>query len=161
MVEKLNDFKNSLRFTLKWEGLYSNDPNDPGGETKWGISKRAYPKEDIKNLTPERCAEIYADDYWAKCGCDSIEFPLNTVVFDTAVNCGVARARGWLRAAKSTVEYLGFRKNHYLNLVKSNPQMGIYLKGWLNRVQDLEKFVAINTPEATSKGYFGGIKIPS
>ncbi|WP_460988842.1 glycosyl hydrolase 108 family protein, partial [Staphylococcus aureus] len=28
------------------EGCYSNNPKDPGGETKWGVSKRAYPALD-------------------------------------------------------------------------------------------------------------------
>ena len=32
------------------EGGYVNDPNDAGGETKWGISKRSYPYLDIANL---------------------------------------------------------------------------------------------------------------
>ena len=40
------------------EGEYSNDPNDPGGETKWGISKRAYPNLDIKNLTRDGAKTI-------------------------------------------------------------------------------------------------------
>ena len=38
---------------LAHEGGYVNDPDDPGGETKYGISKKAYPKIDIKNLTKE------------------------------------------------------------------------------------------------------------
>jgi hypothetical protein len=29
------------------EAGYVNDPQDPGGETKYGVSKRAYPNEDI------------------------------------------------------------------------------------------------------------------
>ena len=31
---------------LSYEDGYANDPNDPGGETNWGISKRAYPDVD-------------------------------------------------------------------------------------------------------------------
>ncbi|MBI5843910.1 MAG: hypothetical protein HZB23_04475 [Deltaproteobacteria bacterium] len=45
------------------EGGYVNDPADPGGETRFGISRRAYPNEDIKALTRERAAEIYYRDY--------------------------------------------------------------------------------------------------
>ena len=33
---------------LQTEGGYVNDPADPGGETKYGISKKAYPTVDIK-----------------------------------------------------------------------------------------------------------------
>ncbi len=41
------------------EGGYTNDPRDPGGETNWGISKRAYPNLDIKNLAMEEAKRIY------------------------------------------------------------------------------------------------------
>lgn len=51
---------------IKREGGYSNHPMDPGGETKYGISKRAYPEEDIKNLTFARAADIYRRDYVEK-----------------------------------------------------------------------------------------------
>lgn len=49
---------------LQIEGGYSNDLDDAGGETKYGISKRSYPNEDIKNMTPERAIEIYTRDFW-------------------------------------------------------------------------------------------------
>ena len=48
---------------IEREGGYVNDPDDPGGETKFGISKRAYPHLDIKNLTEEHAADIYYNDY--------------------------------------------------------------------------------------------------
>ena len=46
------------------EGGYVNDPNDPGGETKYGISKRSYPSVDIRNLTKEQAKSIYFRDFW-------------------------------------------------------------------------------------------------
>lgn len=49
-----SNFTKAMQFISKWEGEYSNDPFDPGGETKYGISKRAYPNLDIKNLTKEK-----------------------------------------------------------------------------------------------------------
>lgn len=50
---------------LEIEGYgYTNDPLDAGGETKYGISKRSYPNEDIKNMTPDRAIEIYTRDFW-------------------------------------------------------------------------------------------------
>lgn len=45
------------------DGGYTNDPSDSGGETKWGISKKAHPELDIKNLTKEKAIEIYANNY--------------------------------------------------------------------------------------------------
>jgi lysozyme family protein len=45
-------------------GNYSNHPYDRGGETKYGISSRWYPDEDIQNLTRERANAILYRDYW-------------------------------------------------------------------------------------------------
>lgn len=144
-IKKINDFKTAMAFVLKWEGgaKYTNDPKDPGGETKFGISKRAHPEEDIKNLTPQRALEIYANDYWHKVGCDDIPSPLNIVVFDTAVNCGVGRAKDWLRKAKDVEEFLSLRKEYYVRLASTTEWASKYLNGWLNRLNDLTKLVAL------------------
>lgn len=48
---------------IKREGGYVNDPNDRGGETKYGISKRSYPDVDIKNLTIPKAKAIYIRDF--------------------------------------------------------------------------------------------------
>ena len=133
----------SLEFTLKWEGVYSNDPNDPGGETKWGISKKAYPKEDIKNMTRERALEIYAQDYWLKAGCDALPYPLCVAVFDAAVNCGVGRAISWLRHSNGVDSFMALRKQFYLELVKVNPKLQRYARGWWARVADLDKLISV------------------
>lgn len=74
------------------EGGYVNDPRDPGGETKYGISKRAYPNVDIPSLTLEDAKTIYFRDYWVPAGCDLCPPALAVVVFDAAVNNGVDRA---------------------------------------------------------------------
>ena len=58
-----DNFPNCLAIVLKHEGGYVNDPHDPGGETNFGISKRAYPAENIKGMTKARAAEIYRRDY--------------------------------------------------------------------------------------------------
>lgn len=74
------------------EGGYVNDPVDPGGETKYGISKRAYPDEDIRELTLARAKELYRRDYWDKVKGDMLPTPLDAYVFDAAVNQGVPAA---------------------------------------------------------------------
>lgn len=145
-MTNLNNFKRSLEFTLKWEGGYVNDPSDPGGETKWGISKRAYPDLDIKGLTPEQAAGIYAADYWDAAGCDSLDYPLCACVFDTAVNRGVKAATGLLGAVapeNDPLAYCNLRIEMYLALIKKNPALQKYMRGWLNRVNDLKKLVSI------------------
>ena len=65
----MSDFKLAITDILeikKLEGIYSNDPNDPGGETKYGISKLSYPDLDIKNLTLQDAENIYQKDWWDK-----------------------------------------------------------------------------------------------
>lgn len=48
------------------EGGYVKDPDDPGGETKYGISKATYPDVDIKNLTIAQAYDIYNRDFWGR-----------------------------------------------------------------------------------------------
>lgn len=135
--KEYNDFYDALQFTLTWEGGYVNDPEDPGGETKWGIAKTFHPELDIKNLTPEKAAQIYYEEYWEPSWCDMLPAPLSTVMFDTAVLCGVSRAKQFLRESKGNVElYLDARRRHHV--AKSKPR---FLRGHLNRVQSLVKFV--------------------
>ena len=75
------------------EGGYVNDPHDPGGETKFGICKRVYPKEDIKRLTLERAAQLYRRDYWNPLHLGELKSQaIATEILDTAVNCGVGTA---------------------------------------------------------------------
>lgn len=82
----------ALDLILKHEGGYVNDPNDPGGETKYGISKRAYPAIDIANLTESQARKIYTNDYYLKARCEQLPVGVDLVVFDMAVNAGVKRA---------------------------------------------------------------------
>src|SRR5690349_15926724 len=93
-------FKRGLEFVLQHEGGYVNDPNDPGGETRWGISKIAHPKEDIKNLTKERAAEIYFHEYWLPYAAEW-SWPISICVFDSVVNCGPQGLEKILRLANA------------------------------------------------------------
>lgn len=97
------NFENALKIVLNWEGGYVNDPHDPGGETKFGISKKSYPSVDIKSLTLESASEIYKKDYWLKCRCDDLPIPVAVLVFDTAVNMGVNTAIILLQTAAEVV----------------------------------------------------------
>jgi lysozyme family protein len=83
----------------KREGGYVDNRDDPGGETRYGICKRDYPAEDIKNLTIERAATIYLRDFWGPCGADALPDGMRLQVFDMAVNSGVPRAVQTLQKA--------------------------------------------------------------
>jgi lysozyme family protein len=133
----------ALKFTLKWEGGYSNDPNDPGGETKFGISKRYHQDLDIKNLTLEGAVGIYNTEYWEPCGCAILDLPLAVCVFDTAVNRGVSKALQYLQTTKDPLEYIGLRRDGYYAIVLKNPSQKKYINGWINRINDLRKYVEI------------------
>lgn len=148
----VNKLKQSLQFVSKWEwgdredGGYTNNPVDPGGETKYGISKRAHPNEDIKNLTPERALVLYQNEYWTPIGGDNLPLPTCVVAFDTAVNCGVSRAQAWLRITKEDWKALiNIRRQYYLDLVNKKPTLKVFLKGWLNRLNDLQKYCELVT----------------
>ena len=52
-----------LKRILGHEGGLSDNPKDPGGLTKWGISQRSYPHLDIRNLKVEEAVEIYKRDF--------------------------------------------------------------------------------------------------
>ena len=135
--ERSEEFKKAVLFVLKWEGGYNNDPNDSGKETNFGISKKSYPDEDIKNMTIERARKIYYENYWLKADCDNLPGPMNLIVFDTAVNCGVSRAKEFLTASSDWQDFLFRRIDFYTKCSKAN----IYLRGWINRVVDLYKEV--------------------
>jgi lysozyme family protein len=86
------NFEKSFSLLIDFEGGYSNNPKDPGGETKFGISKRAYPNLNIKNLTEDQAKEIYKKDYWDACRCAELPEFLKYSVFDYAVNSGPKKA---------------------------------------------------------------------
>lgn len=92
-------FEESFKVLIGHEGGYVNDPKDPGGETKYGISKRAYPGEDIAGLTLPRAQAIYHRDFWDVVHADELPKHVRFAVFDAAVNSGVRQAVKWLQRA--------------------------------------------------------------
>lgn len=86
------NFDQAFEKLIGHEGGYVDHPADPGGATKYGISRRSYPAEDIPNLTLERAKAIYLRDYWQKSGCDYVPESMRFDLFDMAVNSGVGKA---------------------------------------------------------------------
>lgn len=81
------------------EGGYVNNPDDPGGETKWGISKRSYPSLDIPNLTRDQAKDIYRQDFWRRLDADSLPDGVAFQLFDFAINSGIGTAVRYLQRA--------------------------------------------------------------
>ena len=90
--EEMSKFDDIIEVVLEHEGGYVNDPNDPGGETNYGIAKRSHPDVDIKNLTKEGAKEIYKEVYWDKNKVESLPEELWHIYFDMCVNQGKSRA---------------------------------------------------------------------
>ena len=81
-------FDEIIEQVLEHEGGYVNDPDDPGGETKYGIAKKFNPDVDIKNLTKEGAKEIYFEKYWTPSKADQVPDRLKHIYFDMVVNFG-------------------------------------------------------------------------
>lgn len=98
--ETSGPFLDAFGKLLGREQGYSDHPNDRGGETKYGISKRAHSHLDIPNLTLDQAADIYFKDYWMAARCPSINSTaIRLELFDSAVLHGVQRAIRFLQAA--------------------------------------------------------------
>ena len=92
-------FANAVAIVLAEEGGYVNDQQDPGGETKYGISKRQFPDVDIAALTQQQASALYERHYWDVCKCGELPWPLALFVFDSAVNQGCDAAKKMLQRA--------------------------------------------------------------
>lgn len=95
------NFATCLRWTLGYEGGYSNHPDDPGKATMRGITQAVYdddrrernlPPRDVRGITDAELQAIYRRRYWQLAGCDALPAGVDYAVFDFAVNSGVARA---------------------------------------------------------------------
>jgi lysozyme family protein len=98
------NFDTAFARLIGHEGGYVNDPRDPGGETKYGISHRSYPGEDIAGMTLERAKTIYLRDYWGPAGCDAVPDGIKFDLFDMAVNSGKTAAIRALQKAVGEAE---------------------------------------------------------
>jgi lysozyme family protein len=146
-------FEKAIVHILAFEGGYVFDSHDPGGETNFGISKRAYPNLDIKSLTQNEAISIYFQDYWQPIKPLLLPERLRLCVFDCAVNQGLERAMRLLQGAvgvkqdgvlgpltlselksydESTAlsNMLHLRLEHYAKL----PHWGRYSKSWVKRL---------------------------
>lgn len=131
----MSEFARVMAFILAEEGGYVNNPADPGGETRYGISKRSYPAEDIPNLTVDRAKALYRRDYWTPLGLDAEKYGPALVLMDCAVNQGVKRAmqikeKVATSSAPFIVAFQAERALHYASL-STFPTFG---RGWMRRL---------------------------
>ena len=95
------NYEKCLETILHHEGGYVNHPDDPGGETNLGVTKRVYEEwggtKDMKDLTVEDVAPIYKKNYWDRVKGDELPSGLDLCVFDFGVNAGTGRAAKYLQ----------------------------------------------------------------
>ena len=155
-------FYEIIEDVIEKEGGYVNDPDDPGGETKYGISKKAFPKEDIKNLTIVRAKDIYYTKYWKPSKVYLIPDELQHIYFDMCVNFGIIGAGKVLQRAingkyKAGLELDGrvgpktlkavknleadrlraYRVLKFAEIVARKPKQEKYWFGWYRRALDV------------------------
>ena len=155
-------FNEIIEVVLEHEGGYVNDPDDAGGETKYGIAKRWYPSVDIKNLTKEQAKKIYHQDYWRPAKCDEVPKQLKHIYFDMCVNFGRKGAVKVLQQAansklRNKIEVDGgigpatlkaiqnltvdrvraYRVKYYIDLINSKPEQEKFYLGWFRRATEV------------------------
>lgn len=95
----MTDFETAFARAIGHEGGYVNDPTDPGGETKFGISKRSYPHLHIAGLTLEKARDIYRQDFWNRLHMAQMPDGVAFQLFDFAINSGIETAVRHLQRA--------------------------------------------------------------
>lgn len=104
MSKYSESFEYAAAKTLVKEAGYVKSSVDPGGETKYGISKRAYPDVDIKGLTRDKALEIYYRDYWKRLDLDRVEnIKVAAEIFDSAVLHGTVTAVKFVQQALNRI----------------------------------------------------------
>lgn len=103
MVEPI-EVANAIHTVIGVEGRYSNNPNDAGGETMWGITAtvaRANGYQGPMKAYPiELAYQVYLNRYWYDPGFHRI-FPISAAIsfelFDSGVNLGIRWPKVWLQ----------------------------------------------------------------
>ena len=157
----LVEFDDIIEVVLHHEGGYVNDPDDPGGETNFGIAKRSHPDVDIANLTKDGAKEIYKEHYWDRNKVEDLPEDLRHIYFDMCVNQGRGRAVKIMQraanakgadlvvdggmgpktiAAMEGVELQrvrAYRVKYYADLVTRKPDLEKFYFGWFRRALEV------------------------
>lgn len=95
----MTTFDRAFAVVIGHEGDLSDDVRDPGGLTRYGISQRAHPGVDVRNLTLAQAKQIYLERYWLPLHADAMPEAVAVQVFDAAVNHGIKPAVRMLQRA--------------------------------------------------------------
>lgn len=136
-----------LSEVLKSEGGYTNDPNDAGGPTNYGITLKdyqAYVKKtgtatDVKNMTVAQAKNIYKSKYWNAVNGDNLPSGVDYTVFDYGVNSGVSRANRIYAQFKTLkpediINKINDERLTFLHGIRGGSDWTHFGKGWASRV---------------------------
>lgn len=132
----MGDFEKAITTVLNNEGGFSNNKNDPGGATNYGVSLRFLrstgeygdidgdgdiDQDDIKMLTQEKAKELYRREFWDKYHYGMIfDDKTATKIFDIAVNCGPGTAARLIQKAVNSIR----QADKEITLIKVDGVMG-------------------------------------
>lgn len=154
-----------FQMVLKHEGGYVNHPQDPGGMTNLGVTKRAWEEyvgrtvdeTEMRGLTPDKVKPFYKARYWDRIKADDLPSGVDYAAYDLAVNSGVGRAAKYLQeiagvpadgiiGPKSLAaikacpadEMVDAMCDMRLEFLKRLPTWDTFGKGWGRRVEEVE-----------------------
>jgi lysozyme family protein len=99
----MSAFDDAFAALIANEGGYSNNPADPGGETRFGVTARVARKHGytgaMRDLPLETAKQIAKTEYWDAVRGDELSPRLAFELFDGAYNSGPPQAVKWLQRA--------------------------------------------------------------
>lgn len=138
-------------YPTRTDGEPSNDPDDPGGYTKFGIDQASHSEPgnviDVKNLTYEMAMQVYFDypsQGWLQCLIENRPAKLGEAYFNCVVNAGPGAARKIALQASpgNYTDFLDYQESYYISLTKKNLHLAKFLPDWLGRTRRLRTFLA-------------------
>ena len=152
------------------EGGYANHPQDPGGETNWGITKRTALANgytgSMRAMTREQAYQIYEKAFWQRYNCDQFPPELAFQFLDACVNHGSGNASRMLQRAvgvaddgiigKVTLAAIERYSVADVGLLFQAERLEFYTKlkhfdrfgrGWINRMASNLRYFAKDTKE--------------
>lgn len=120
-------FDEAFHELLGHEGGYSNHPDDPGGETMWGITQRVARANGylgpMRELPVSLAKSIYKELYWDSVRADEVPKQARYALFDAAVNSGPVQAIKWLQKSAEVVDDGKFGPNTLRAVQAYDPEL--------------------------------------
>ena len=162
-------FDNAWNLLMELEGGIVDNPDDPGGLTKWGISQRSHPDVDIVNLTEEGAKAIYKEGYWPPYMDHISDWGVSAELFEQLVNM---RPKTAVKIWQTALNYLGagltvdgeFGPVTLRNINSYSRRMRIPLLKALNGVQFMHFFKLVegtDWADTFARGWLRRIEHPS